>query len=209
MHHFPLPMGHQGDYKDRAFVAIFDKNLKFEKTIEDKRMPFIGQYYNTIGLGQIPNGDIYAFSNGDVTSSNNHSAFLKIKNDAFDKDYYWDVEAVAKMRIRAGFYIKDNKFVMVMTPRDVKEAEANGVKLAIADVVKKEFKWISGVDTKITDPGYGFPLFTADGKSYLPMQEGQASISYLYVIDADNYTAKRGLKLTGIKDITGVGLLKK
>lgn len=199
----------KADYKDHAFVAIFDKNLKFEKTIEDKRMPFIGQYYNTIGLGQVSTGDIYAFSNGDVESSNNHSAFLKIKNDAFDKDYYWDVEAVANMRIRAGFFIKDNKFVLVMVPRDAKQAEASGVKLAIADVVKKEFKWISGVETKITDPGYGFPLFTTDGKSYLPMQEGQSSISFLYVIDADNYTAKRGLKLTGIKDITGVGMLKK
>jgi len=197
------------DYKNRAFVAIFDKNLKFEKTITDTRMPYIGQYYNTIGLGQVASGDIYAFSNGDVASSNNHSAFLKIKGEQFDKDYYWDVEAVAGMRIRAGFFLKDNKFVLVMTPRDNAKAESEGVKLAIVDVVKKEFKWVSGITSKITDPGYGFPMFTVNGKSYLPLQEGQASVSYLYVIDADNNTAKRGLKMTGIKEISGVGSLKK
>lgn len=197
------------DYLDMAFVSIFDKDMKFIKTISDNRMPFIGKYYNVMGLGQADNGDIYAFSTGDATSTNNHSAFLRIKNDAFDPDYYWDIEAAAGKKIHAGKHIGNNKFVLAMVDRDPAKAEAEGAKLAIVDVAQKQLNWVTGVEGKIPASFYGFPLFTNNGKVYLPMASAQASVSYLYSIDPNTNTAKRGLKLTGIKEISGVGVLSK
>lgn len=194
------------DYQNRAFVSIFDKDMKFIKTISDSRMPFIGQYYNFMGLAQVSNGDIYAFSNGDIESSNNHSAFLRIRNDEFDQNYYWDVEVVAGKKIRAGKYLGGGKFVLAMLDRNKTTAESEGVKLAIADVVNKKLNWVSGITTKIPAVSYEFPLYTLNGKSYIPLND-QTSVTYLYSIDPVANTAKRGLKLIGIKDVSGVGLL--
>lgn len=196
------------DYRNRAFVSVFDKDMKFIKTISDTRMPFIGQYYNFMGLAQVDNGDIYAFSNGDVESSNNHSAFLRIRNDEFDQSYYWDVEAAAGKKIRAGKYLGGGKFVLAMVDRNAATAESEGVKLAIADVADKKLNWVSGITSKIPAVSYEFPLYTLKGKSYLPLNE-EASVTYLYSIDPATNTAKKGLKLTGIKDISGVGILSK
>lgn len=195
------------DYKDKAFVSIFDKNMKFIKTIVDNRMPYIGKYYNVMGLGQANNGDIYAFSTGDAKTSNNHSAFLKIKNDEFDQNYYWDVEAEAGKRIFFGKHISDSKFILAMIDRDENKAVAEGVKLAIVDVVKKKLDWVSGINGKIAAAAYGFPLFTDKGKAYLPMNGDQASVTNLYVIDPATNSAKIGLKLTGIKEVSGIGVL--
>jgi hypothetical protein len=197
------------DYRDNAFVSVFDKDMKFIKTMSDNRMPYIGKYYNVMGLGQADNGDIYAFSTGDIESSNNKSAFLRIKNDAFDKDYYWDVETAAGKRIFYGKHLGNNKFILAMIDRDAAKAESEGVKLAIVDVGQKKFNWITGLTTKISPEKYGFPLFINNGKAYLPVNEDQASITYLYAIDPVTFSAKRGLKLTGIKDITGVGVVSK
>lgn len=201
--------GTQGpnNYQDIAFVSIFDKDMKFVKTISDKRMPYIGRYYTGTGLAEVSNGDVYVFSNGLTTTANNHSAFLKITNQAFDANYYFDVEAASKgMRIHYGKYLGDNKFILMMVDRNEATAAANGCKLAIVDVVNKSFDWVSGVDKKINYQSYDFPLFTHNGKGYLALQE-QTSLSVIYEIDPVAKTGKRGLELTGITAITGLGIL--
>ncbi|MBE9599835.1 DUF4374 domain-containing protein [Pedobacter sp. MC2016-24] len=199
----------KNDYRDRAFISVFDKDMKFIKTISDTRMPYIGKYYNVMGLGQSDNGDIYAFSTGDVQSTNNHSAFLRLKNDEFDKSYYWDVEAIAGKKIHAGKHLGNNKFILSMVDRDETKAGSEGVKLAFVDVAQKQFTWVTGIDAKIPADFYGSPLFINNGKAYLPLSSEQTSVSYLYVIDPSTNTAKRGLKLIGIKDVSGMGVLKK
>lgn len=197
------------DYTDHAFVSVFDKDLNFIKTISDPRMPYIGKYYNTTGLGLGSDGDIYAYSTGDTDTENNHSAFLRITDDEFDQDYYWDVEAEAGKRIFNGRNIGNGNFVLAMIDRDEATAESEGVQLAIADPVAKSFNWVTDIDGKIPPPTYGMPLFSHDDKAYLALSgEGdQASVSYLYTIDPESHTAQRGLKLTGIKDISGLGVL--
>ena len=82
------------------------------------------------------------------------------------------------------------------------------IEAAIADVADKKLNWVSGITSKIPAVSYEFPLYTLKGKSYLPLNE-EASVTYLYSIDPATNTAKKGLKLTGIKDISGVGILSK
>ncbi|MET6997948.1 DUF4374 domain-containing protein [Chitinophaga defluvii] len=194
------------DYRNIAFVSVFDKEMNFVKTISDDRMPYIGRYYTGIGLGQADNGDIYAFSNGDVESTNNHSAFLKIKNNEFDKDYYFDVEAIAGKRIHYGKYLGNNEFVLMMIDRNDEKAASEGCKLAIVNVVNKTFTWISGISAKINYQDYDFPLFAQKGKAYIALSENE-SLSVIYEIDPATKSAKRGLELKGIKEITGLGYL--
>ena len=93
-----------------------------------------------------------------------------------------------------------------MVDRDNTIATANGCKLAIVDVVNKTFDWVGGVANKINYQNYDFPLFTYNGKGYLAIQE-QASLSVIYEIDPVAKTAKRGLELTGITAVTGLGIL--
>jgi len=195
------------DYRNVAFVSVFDKEMNFVKTISDDRMPYIGRYYTGIGLGQADNGDIYAFSNGDVESTNNHSAFLKIKNNEFDKDYYYDVEAVAGKRIHYGKYLGNNEFVLMMVDRNDEKAASEGCKLAIVNVVNKTFTWVSGISAKINYQDYDFPLFAQKGKAYIALSENE-SLSVIYEIDPAAKSAKRGLELKGIKEITGLGYLQ-
>jgi len=196
------------DYKNRAFVSIFDKDMKFIKTINDTRMPYIGRYYTSTGLGQATNGDVYVFSNGETTSSNQHSAFLKIVNDSYDANYYWDVEQVAGKKIEYGKYLGNNKFILLLADRDDAKAESEGGKLAIVDPVKKEFNWVSGVSQKINLQGYDYPLFIHDGKAYLALSE-KTSLSVIYEINPANNSAKRGLELQGVSEVTGLGVLSK
>src|SRR5690606_9170467 len=134
-------------------------------------------------LGQDDNGDIYAFSTGDVESDNNHAAFLRIENEEFDKDYYWDVEEVADgMRIHAGKHLGGDKFILAMVDRDEVKAESEGAKLAIVEAATKEFHWVSGIDDWIAPGTYAFPLFINNGKAYLPLSLEEASVTYLYAI---------------------------
>ncbi|MCW3463689.1 DUF4374 domain-containing protein [Chitinophaga nivalis] len=195
------------DYRNVAFVSVFDKDMNFVKTISDDRMPYIGRYYTGTGLGQTENGDIYAFSNGETTTANNHSAFLKITNNEFDKSYYYDVEAAAKgMRIHYGKYVGNNKFLLLMVSRDEAKAESEGAKVAIVNVVDKSFTWVSGISAKIAYEAYDFPLFSHGGKGYIALPESSTK-SVIYEIDPATNSAKRGLELDGIKAVTGLGNL--
>ncbi|AOM80125.1 DUF4374 domain-containing protein [Pedobacter steynii] len=197
-----------GSYGNRAYVAIFDMELNFIKTISDNRMPYIGRYYGGMGLAETESGDVYTFSNAipdDEMPAGVRSTFLKINKNTeeFDKSYFFRVEDLtAGYRIQHGEYVGNNKFVLAMIKRD---GTGDKARIGVADVLNKTFSWVSGMP-EIPGNDYSMPMFVEKGTAYISVPE-RASESVIYAINPSDNTAKRGIVVEGVSNVGHIGKL--
>lgn len=192
-------------FANTAWVAVYDyPSMKLEKVITSTKSSYIGAYFKS-GLVQDEKGDGYAYSSANVKGksdellSTNPSGILKIdgKTLEFDDSYFWNIEQAT-----GGYFV--NSFIYAGKGNFIARLENNKVsgdgviKYAALNVYTKSYKWITGVPEGIKDLGFSdkgnySPL---DGKTvYVGVTTAEGS--FIYKIDAEAATAKRGIKVEG------------
>jgi len=210
----PFTQGVYGSL-DSTWIAVFSyPEMKYEKTIADDRTGYVGNWFSMQGLKQIENGDVYTWSTAPEINgikSKKPSGIVRIKKgtEVFDKSYFFNMEEVAGAKIARGAYIANGKFLMALyagaTTGDI---QGGRVKMAIVDVNAKSVTYVSGV------PEHNQPLFKLntyyeeDGKTIDYVFKDDNGQNYVYVINAETATAKKGLYLEGATDITSISKLK-
>jgi len=210
----PFTQGVYGSL-DSTWVAVFSyPEMKYEKTISDDRTGYVGNWFSMQGLKQIENGDVYTWSTApeiNGVKSTKPSGIVRIKKgtEVFDKSYFFNMEEIAGVKIARGAYIANGKFLMALyagvTTGDI---QGGRVKMAIVDVNAKTVTYVSGI------PEHNQPLFKLntyyeeDGKTIDYVFKDDNGQNYVYVINAETATAKKGLYLEGATDITAISKLK-
>ena len=119
------------------------------------------------------------------------------------------MEEVAHAKIARGAYIANGKFLMALyagaTTGDI---SGGRVKMAIVDVNSKTVKYVDGI------PEHNQPLFKlntyyeGDGKTIDYVFKDDSGQFYVYVINAETATSKKGLHLEGATDVTAISKIK-
>ncbi|NQX56407.1 DUF4374 domain-containing protein [Pedobacter panaciterrae] len=194
------------DFPDYAGIAVYSyPGMQYEKTIKDTRTSFIGRYF-TDGLGQVENGDVYAFSssvavNGGVLTSTKPSSITRIKagTTEFDQSYLMNFETASNGYVITNWlYIGQNKFIANMEPKATKGAYVTGKTLAVVDVVNQTVSAVTGFPepatiVDVTDNNYS----PKDGKTGYIGVNLKDGTTWVYKIDASTSKATRGLKVEG------------
>jgi len=211
----PGVTGQTTKYADSTWIAVFEyPSLAFKKIIRDSRTGSIGNWFGMQGVKQIEDGDTYAWSTAGGTAtlkSTKPSAILRIKKgqEEFDQSYFFNVEQLTGTKIARGEHIKGGKFLMTLyTTDEVGSVSGGRVKLAIVDVYNKTVDYISGAPEH-AQMSYNMKVYIEDdGKTAYYVMKEDSGEHYLYVIDVENKTAKKGLKFQGIQDVTSITKLK-
>lgn len=192
-------------FPNNAWIAVYSyPDMTFEKVITDDRTSFIGRYFRD-GLAVDEKGDVYAFSSSVATgnkvlNSTKPSAITRINagTTEFDKDYYFDIEAVSNGKnITNWIYVGQGKFVVQMTTKEEKGGYTDGKHLGIVDVYNKTFKDVTGMPAISTIKAVTYNNYTPkNGIAYIGIATTEA-ISYVYKIDAATATATQGLRVEG------------
>jgi len=201
-------------YPDSSWVAVYSyPELKLEKVIRDNRTSYIGAYFLN-GLVETEDGDAYAFSgaaatNNGIPASKNPSAVIRINRGTteFDKSYFFNVQEISGgHHIAAQTYLGKGIFILTMYP-EPNSLLGTSRKFAIADVINKRFKWVTGLPNDINRTTTINNYSPKDGKTgYIGINTASEG-SYVYVFDADIAVAKKGLKVEG-GTITAVNALQ-
>lgn len=206
------------DFPDRTNLAVYTyPAMQFQKIIRtENKTGEIGSYFNS-GLILDEKEDIYGFSAAMTDNwageqkSKGPSAVVRVKNntDEFDKDYFFDLQAVSgNRRVNAVRYLQNGKVFAVF--HENPDALSGGSKFAIVDVYNKTLSWISGV------PG-GKDIFVEKLGIYVSKDKKNVVFgvnnnvnneNYLYIVDINNRSATRGKRIVGGK-ITAVSMLEK
>ncbi|MDR3309414.1 MAG: DUF4374 domain-containing protein [Tannerella sp.] len=210
-------------HPNKCWIGIYN-NVSFEnpKIISDERLSyassrFRSQFYETIAANS--EGDIYVFSaanaaaNEGVFASDRPSGALRIKAgaEAFDKDYFFDVEAASGgCHLFKVWFITGNYFLLQMyaEPGVTTSITADTRRLAIIDAVAKSFKWVDGgmPERSIISSFGSFPYFE-DGKAYMPIVTTDGLQPAVYVVDPATATAVKGVSVTSAS-ISAIGKLE-
>lgn len=188
-------------FPDSSWVAVYSyPEMELEKVIKDNRTSYIGRYF-TNGLVKDEKGDVYAFSaalanNGGEFTDTNPSAILRINSGTteFDQDYFFDIAAAADGHyFTAQNYAGNGKFILIMAKE--KESFPAGKKLAIADVYNKTITWVNGIPAAETITKLTTNNLISDGKAFVGITTNETS--YVYELDVNTATAKRGIEVEG------------
>ncbi|MFC7524210.1 DUF4374 domain-containing protein [Parapedobacter sp. GCM10030251] len=194
-------------YPDSAWIAVYSyPQMQLEKVIKDNRTSFIGRYF-VDGLGEVENGDVYAFSasvavtDGKI-SSTKPSAVVKIPagTTEFDQSYFFNVEELSGgYNITDWLYVGRNKFVVLVTSKAEKGQYAAGKRLGIINVVDKSFKLVTGMpDVDDINSVTSMSNYAAgDGRHGYVGVNLKSGVGYIYKIDSDNASATQGLRVNG------------
>lgn len=204
---------------DSIYVAKMDKQAKKIQIYKDGRLSFSGGQFRSARYGQLANdadGNTYVFSTGYGTTIKKSGALLIKKNaTAFDSAYYFNIEyASGGYKLRKVWNITADYFLLEMynTP-GVVASSAAATKYAVVRMSTQDFKWVAvrlqpdlpgfPATTEITSTGWPF---TADGKAYISVVTPNTNPT-VYVIDPITATAKKGISVSGVSAIPGMGKL--
>jgi len=202
-------------YTDSTWVAVFSyPGLVYEKTIKDNRTSYIGYYFAQNGLREIENGDVYAFSNAQVTGagvtpSKKPSAVIKIKKgeSEFDKSYFFNIEtASGKHHLYREDYLGNGKFLLLMYANP--NTTAGTKTYAIVDVINQTFNWVTGLPAAADIKAIArLPFVASNGLTASVGITTDADGLYVYQIDVNSFKATKGLKVEA-GSITALGQLQ-
>ncbi|MBV7440867.1 DUF4374 domain-containing protein [Weeksellaceae bacterium TAE3-ERU29] len=203
------------DHFNSTYVVVFNSDFTVKKVIKDTgRTGFVaGQKYSQgeTGLEVVDNGDLYVFSSGQTNYPNANtlmipSGILKINKGTmeFDKGYFFNItEASNGHNLFRTYYVGGDKFIVNMYDGKGDKATfgASADRFAIVDVVKKEFKWVTGIPKaaggKEDKFSIGTPYIEKNKSRIIVPITDSNSESYLYEISAGNTQAKKLGKVVG------------
>lgn len=210
-------------HPNSAWVAIYE-GTDFEKykIIRDDRISYAtsryrSQYYQTIDTDS--EGNIYVFSSSHAASqsgiqkTDRPSGVVRIPagGDAFDADYYCDIEALSGGRsMYRVWHVTGDYFLLQMyaEDNDDKSYKANTNRLAIFKADEKKFTWVeTGLPAFESIGSFGKVPCMDNGMAYLAVTTVDGRQPAVYVIDPVTATAGKGLAVT-CSSIGAVGKLK-
>ncbi len=197
---------------DSIYVAKMDAQAKLVRLYKDNRLSASGGQFRSARYGQLANdadGNTYVFSTGYGTTTKKSGALL-IKKDAtaFDAAYYFNIEeASGGYKLRKVWNITADYFLLEMyNTSGVVASTVAATQYAVARMSTKDFKWVrDGFPTVSEITSVGWP-FTADGKAYISAVTPNTNPT-VYVIDPITATAKKGISVSGVSAIPGMGKL--
>ena len=214
---------------NKGFVAVFDYPMSDGaqpiKIIEDNRISNIGTHGATSGLILTDAGDIYGYSNGEISggfypASTNPSAIVRIANGEteFDDEYLFDIEAATNGGKIFWFdYVGNEKaLARIVIPTDqtvdhdntAETAELPADQVAWGDfartVIRQKLVIIDLANKTISDVD-GIPLHakrntpsvevTDQGTVFVSIET--AEDAHVYEVDIAAATAVKGAKIEG------------
>ncbi|MFN8416379.1 MAG: DUF4374 domain-containing protein [Cytophagaceae bacterium] len=191
------------NFTDSTWIAVFSyPGLELEKVIKDNRTSYIGYYFAQNGVQEIENGDVYAFSNAvisgtGVVASTKPSAVVRIPSGTTEFDsYFWNIEtASGGHHLYREDYIGNGKFLLQMYT-DENSTSSTKNKYAIADVVNKQFTWVTGLPAASDILHISrLPHVASDKQTVSVGITTAADGPYVYRINASTAVATRGLKV--------------
>ena len=197
---------------DSIYVAKMDARMNIVTIYKDDRLSFSGGQFRSARYGQIANdadGNTYVFSTGYGTTTKKSGALLIKKNaTAFDASYYFDIQTAAEgFKLRKVWNITSDYFLLEMyNTSGVVASSVAATQYAVVRMSTKDFKWVrTGFPAIDQITSVGWP-FTADGKAYISAVTPSTSPT-VYVIDPATATAKKGISISGVSAIPGMGKL--
>lgn len=197
---------------NKVWVAALDKNLNILHKISDDRISYSAgrhrsQYYAQIGIAD--DGTTYVFSGSYDANTTLPAAVLKINKgeNEFDKDYYFNIQENSDgFKFRKVWHIQKDYFLMEFYNEKEVGPKTPATTFAIVDAKNKTFKWVEGLPKNDQIVHSGIPS-TYNNEAYFPVTAvGQNPA--VYIIDAKNATAVRGIEVFGAKQINAIGYLK-
>lgn len=199
------------DYPDSAWVAVYSyPSMTLDKVIKDNRTSSIGLYF-TNGLTVTESGDVYAFSPANtvakvdsqqVFNGTKPSAITRIKSGTteFDQTYYYDVQAASGGAYITGWvYTGNGKVVAAFNTPDKKSQWQAANKLAVIDLVNKQFQWVTGIPAAENITSFSITNYSnKDGNAYIGITTAD-NVSAVYKVSASTATATKGLVVEGGK----------
>ncbi|KUF43013.1 DUF4374 domain-containing protein [Myroides marinus] len=191
-------------YPNTAWIAVYDyPSMKLNKVIESNKSSQIGAFFKD-AMAVDEKGDGYAYSSANLVADNkviskNPSGILKVdgKTLEFDDSYFFDVEKVTGGYFIAHFVYAGKGNFIARLKKDKLDRKST-FKYAVLNVYNQSYKWIEGLPEGIKDLGFSDKAYyaTKDGKTvYMGVTTNEGS--YVYKVDADAATAKRGMKVEG------------
>lgn len=202
------------NYPDSVRVAVVDKDMNVVRTFGDNRISyssgrFRSQYYSQ--MGKTSDGAVYVFSgayDAEGSETKLHAGALRLNTtaDGFDKDYYFDIQALTGgYKFKRLWYISGHRFLLEIY-NDTKPTLASmAAQYGIVDMEVKTFDWITNLPSKGTVKYSGIPMIY-NNKIYLPLTEYSKNAA-LYIVDASETKATKGLSVTGATEIRAIGHL--
>ncbi|AUC84604.1 hypothetical protein CW731_04490 [Polaribacter sp. ALD11] len=208
------------NYPDEANIAVFSyPEMKYEKTITDNRISFIGRYF-TNGLSVDEKGDAYAFSSSIAKTQNSSgsydfsstkpSAITRIKSGTSEFDsFYFDIEAASGGKyVTSQMYLGNGKFLAILLNVSERGSYGNGKELAIIDVHTKSYIAVTGLPSNEN-------ISSIAGRNNYVSKNGTTAYvgvnttegSFVYNIDVASATATQGLEVEG-GEITAISKLE-
>jgi len=204
-------------YPDEAYVAIYnDKSFSNPTILKTDKISYAAgrqqsQYYQMVWAAD--NGDVYVFSPSYAkTMSDNRqkttlpAGVVRIKAgaSAFDEGYYYNIEAQSGgCGFLRSWHISGDYFLLMMYDKPFSETDYAATKLAIFKGETGKLTYINGLPENIT--AFASAPYFENGKVFMPiMVTGQNPA--IYVIDASNATASKGISVKA-NSITSVGKL--
>lgn len=197
---------------DSIYVAKFNSKMEVTGIYKDDRLSASGGQFRSARYGQLANdaeGNTYVFSTGYGTTTKKSGALL-IKKDAtaFDSAYYFDIEtASGGYKMRKVWNISADYFLLEMyNTAGVVASSVAATQYAVVRMSTKDFKWVrTGFPAIDQITSVGWP-FTADGKAYISAVT-TSTVPTVYVIDPLTAVAKKGISISDVTAIPGMGKL--
>jgi hypothetical protein len=193
-------------YPDNVWIAVYDNtNFTNPRIISDNRLSyatsrFRSQYYTNLAVDDRDN--VYVFSSAYDANTSKPSGVLRIKagTDAFDPDFFFNIEQAAGGRhLYKVFYVAGDYFLLQMYSDAVKPSAAtsgNEKKLAIFDAANLSFHWVTGLPAEENIGSFGKKIALYDGKAYIAVVTTDGSQPAIYGIDPAAATAVKGTTVT-------------
>lgn len=205
-------------YPDECWVAIFeDETLAERKLIHTDKISYAcgrnkSQYYQMIWTAV--SGDVYVFSPSyaktmadprQQTTLPAGVVRIKAGTEAFDPDYYVNIEALANgISFLRTWYVGGAKFLMLMYDMPLAPATTmTASRLAIFDAESATLSYVEGLPSAERISGFGNAPYTEGGKCYIAVTLTD-DYPAIYAIDTATAVAEKGLTVEATQ-VRGIG----
>lgn len=188
------------NHPDSAWIAVFSlPDLKLERVLRDDRTGLIGSRYAS-GLAVADDGYIYAFSSPDAIEVNGQPSTapaaitrLRLNGSDFDRSYHFNISAASGGAYIGSWTFVGNGYVLAEMKT---ENTATGNRLAVINLAKKTFKWVSGLPGAEQIQAIAPARNMKGGNAIYTGISTHDNKSFIYKIDLSSAKAIKGANIT-------------
>lgn len=195
------------DLYDEAYVAVFDSNYNYVKTITTTKTSNVSTgFISSTGIDE--SGDLYISSSNISFYGNNEdlpSGIVRIKSGEteFDEDYFLDITELTGYHSIGMLYVEDGKAIVPVYNSDLQATSSYFVEYHLVDLYNNSV-------TKLNMPS-GSGGYYGGRRSMSLMGNGNAAImlnhengNSVYIYDAATGTVSEGTTYTGADGLIGL-----